>query len=102
MKVIYEWLLSFSTLNMFSILISCISNTNANNNTNSNENIYNNNSNENIALNEIKTEELRLSFKSVNNINNDDCESNSLKSNHQSNQHEPNKLNVKVAQGEPV
>ena len=103
-KSIHEWLLSYSQLNIFSVLTSCINDTNANNNNNSNENIYNNNSNENIALNEIKTEELRLSskFVSVNNINNDECESYSLKSNHETNQHEPNKLDVKEAQGESV
>jgi len=38
----------------------------------------------------------------VNNINNDDCESNSLKSNHESNRHEPNKPNFKEAHGESV
>ena len=103
-KSIHEWLLSYSQLNIFSVLTSCINDTNATNNNNSNENIYNNNSNENIALNEIKTEELRLSsrFVSVNNINNDDCENNSIKSSHESNQHEPNKPNVKESQGESV
>ena len=104
LKVFHGWLLSYSQLNTSSVVTSCINNTNTNNNNNSNENIYDNNSNENIALNDVKTEELRLSsrFASVNNINNDDCESNSLKSNHESNRHEPNKPNFIEAHGESV
>ena len=88
-------MLSYTQWITFSVLTSCVSDTNTNNN---------NDSNENIAMNEIKTEELRLTskFVSMNNMNDDDGKNNVHHCNHTSNSVESSKCISKETEGAAV